>query len=129
MGNLKSWQSGQSGNPKGRPKGSRNFKTIIRDMLHDSSTWELLPKDAVKTKGTPLEAIICTLTAKAIQGDIRAADVLLKYAVDRDEIYEESTSIFDTKELVIQVVNSEGEVTKQEFPKLTEAGIMPGDNL
>jgi len=31
--NLKSWTKGQSGNPKGKPKGSRNRSTIIREIL------------------------------------------------------------------------------------------------
>jgi|SRR5688572_18526758 hypothetical protein len=32
--NLIPWQPGQSGNPAGRPKGSRNIRTILDEMLH-----------------------------------------------------------------------------------------------
>ena len=31
--NLKSWSKGESGNPKGRPKGSKNRSTIVRELL------------------------------------------------------------------------------------------------
>jgi hypothetical protein len=30
--NLKSWSKGESGNPKGRPKGSKNRSTILREL-------------------------------------------------------------------------------------------------
>jgi hypothetical protein len=31
--NLKSWTKGQSGNPKGKPKGAKNRSTIIKEIL------------------------------------------------------------------------------------------------
>ena len=40
---------------------------------------------------------------KSIRGDVRAADVLLKYAVDRDQSMEEG-SFFTQKKLIIEVV-------------------------
>ena len=35
--NLKSWAKGQSGNPSGRPKGSKNRSTIARKWLSTKS--------------------------------------------------------------------------------------------
>jgi hypothetical protein len=32
--NLNPWKPGESGNPAGRPKGSRNIRTILDEMLH-----------------------------------------------------------------------------------------------
>ena len=32
--NLKHFEKGQSGNPKGRPKGSKNRSTIVREILN-----------------------------------------------------------------------------------------------
>ena len=32
--NLKSWTKGQSGNPKGKPKGAKNRSTIIKEILN-----------------------------------------------------------------------------------------------
>lgn len=45
--NLKEpWKKGQSGNPKGRPKGSRNFKTLY---------WEAITRIAESQGTTPEE--------------------------------------------------------------------------
>ncbi len=103
--NLQSWQPGTSGNPKGRPKGSRNVKNIIRDLLTDENSYSKLPISAPEGTQTPLEAIVYTLIVKSINGDVRASDVLLKYVVDRD-LAVESDSFFSQPELTIRVVDS-----------------------
>ena len=84
MDNLRSWQKGQSGNPKGRPKGSRNWNTIVKDLLHDETLLEHF-KDKELLSATPLnnsknaaEAIVATLILKALNGDIKAAEWLRK---------------------------------------------------
>ena len=107
--NLKPWQPGISGNPNGRPKGARSIKKVIVELLNDPNTYNLLPRNALRGTETPLEAIICMLLVKAIRGDVRAADVLLKYAVDRDD----STEIggfFNKEKLIIEVVGERQEV-------------------
>lgn len=128
MGNLKSWQPGNSGNPKGRPKGSRNFKNVIRDLLDDQKTWSLLPNTLPETAGTPIDAVVCALTTKAIEGDVRAADTLLKYAINRDELVDDDgNSFFNTQELVIKVVNAKGEIVQYDDTlKVTDTGQLIG---
>jgi hypothetical protein len=106
--NLKPWQPGTSGNPNGRPKGSRSVKTVIVDMLNDPNTYKLLPNTHPRGTQTPLEAIVCTLMIKSINGDVRASDVLLKYAVDRDMTVDEG-GFFSQSELKITVVDSKGQ--------------------
>jgi hypothetical protein len=46
-GNLKPWKPGQSGNPKGRPKGSRDKinEAFIRDMV---AAWEIHGRAAIE---------------------------------------------------------------------------------
>lgn len=121
MRKLNSWPPGVSGNPNGRPKGSRNLKTIIRDMLDSMDTYQLLPENYPRDKGTPLEAIVCALTVKAMEGDTKAADTLLKYAIDRDDPVDEPTGFFSRPtELTIKVVDSHGDPYVNEELKLPE---------
>jgi hypothetical protein len=119
VSNLKSWQKGTSGNPNGRPKGSRNIKNVIRDLLNDKTTYKKLPVTAPEGTQTPLEAIIYTLMIKSIGGDIRASDVLLKYAVDRDEPVDESGFFSQTK-LTIQVVGDNGKPYERQALEIDE---------
>lgn len=107
MDNLIKWHAGTSGNPLGRPKGSKNIKSLVRDMLTSQSTFKKLPLEAPGTPETPLEAIICVLISQALQGDIRASDTLLKYATDRNEVASQSVGFFSHNELIVRVVGSD----------------------
>jgi len=85
--NLKSWQKGQSGNPAGRPKGARNLKTIVRDLLNDRDAYKHLDIEYTHQTLTPIEAIILALTQKALSGSDQAASILLKhYAIGEDKL-------------------------------------------
>jgi hypothetical protein len=123
MNNLKPWQPGTSGNPNGRPKGSRNIKSIIQDLLNDEATYKKLPITAPEGTQTPLEAIIYTLMIKSIDGDVRASDVLLKYAVDRD-MPVELDGFFSQNELRIMVVDSKGEQYAKK-PEIVGSQLIP----
>ena len=62
--NLKSWSPGQSGNPKGRPKGSKNRSTIARKWLDSKEKFknpltgeiELLTQEDINTLAQILKA-------------------------------------------------------------------------
>ena len=63
------FRPGQSGNPSGRPKGARSFKTDLRDELGEV----ISISDGNKTiEVTKQRAIIKTLLSMAIAGDPRA---------------------------------------------------------
>lgn len=68
------FKAGQSGNPKGRPKGTKNLKTDLEEELREFIV--------VREGGNPRtvskqRAMLKSLTAKAIQGDSRAAATVL----------------------------------------------------
>jgi len=68
------FKPGASGNPKGRPKGGRNLKSDLHD--------ELSEKIKIKEGGQPKtvtkqRAMLKTLTAKAVHGDSKAANVIM----------------------------------------------------
>ena len=71
------FKKGQSGNPKGRPKGSRNFKTDVKATLE--APVQLKEKGRVKTVSTQRAALL-RLREKALSGNARALDRLLELA-------------------------------------------------
>jgi len=66
---------GQSGNPKGRPKKLPDLEALLISVLGD-----------IKDDKCAMEAILMTLRAKAVKGDIRAAEVLLERGYGRVKI-------------------------------------------
>jgi len=68
------FKKGQSGNPKGRPKKSRDRSTIIKEELEQIITVKEGNKTVTMTKG---EAVIKQMVNKAIKGDNRATKTVL----------------------------------------------------
>lgn len=71
------FKPGQSGNPKGKPKGRRSYRKIVAAILNE--------KIAVNTprgrkRMTKLEALIQTNMNQALKGDSKATDHILKIA-------------------------------------------------
>ena len=65
---------GCSGNPKGRPKGTRNLKTDLLDELNEQITLSEGGKAITLSKQ---RALLKSLMARAIKGDGRAVNALL----------------------------------------------------
>jgi hypothetical protein len=69
------FQQGHSGNPKGRPRGSKNLATIVRQVLD--------ARVAVRENGrvrsiTKREALFAQLVHEGLGGNIRAIELLFK---------------------------------------------------
>lgn len=126
--NLKSWKPGVSGNPKGRPKGSRNIKKVIQDLLSDPRSATKLHLKLPRDTETPLEAIAQAMMIKAIGGDVRAADTLLKYAIDREDPANELGGFFSNEpsQLTIKVVDALGNPMDNNITEITHEGQLPG---
>lgn len=60
------FQKGKSGNPKGRPKGSKNFDTELDAVLNKKVT---VIENGRAKKVTTQEAVLRKLTAKALEGN------------------------------------------------------------
>ena len=60
------FKKGASGNPKGRPKGSRNFLTLLDKEL---SQRIVVTENGKKKSLTRLEAMVKRMVAGALQGD------------------------------------------------------------
>lgn len=98
-GKLKPFKKGKSGNPKGRPK-MPNIKDAIAVILADE-----------KEGKTALDAILMALRAKAVKGDVRAAQELL------DRAYGKSKQIVD--------MESEGGITINVIPPARKNDVQP----
>ncbi len=73
------WKPGQSGNPKGRPKGSRNVSAVLLDVIRQ----RVPVTENGKTRQLPaLEVMLRRLANDAMRNDPRALKLVLSL-VDR----------------------------------------------
>src|SRR5262249_38077536 len=70
------FQPGKSGNPSGRPKAVRNFKTDLREELSESISIREGGRDISISKQ---RALIKRLVASAIEGDARSIATLMSF--------------------------------------------------
>jgi hypothetical protein len=68
------FRPGQSGNPKGRPKNSRNFKTVLHQALAERVT---LVEGGVRRRVSKREAFVFTVINNALRGDPKGVTSLL----------------------------------------------------
>jgi hypothetical protein len=68
------WKKGESGNPRGRQKGTPNLKTELAAELGEIIQ---IKEGGAPRKITKQRALLKALTAKAIQGDSRAAAIVV----------------------------------------------------
>jgi Family of unknown function (DUF5681) len=65
---------GQSGNPKGRPRGSKNLATMMEKVLKEPV---VISENGKRRRITKREALIKQLVNKAIAGDPRSIKLML----------------------------------------------------
>jgi len=63
------FQKGRSGNPKGRPKGSKNLATLLNQALDEKV---YVTEDGVRRRVTKRELVIKQLVNKSATADLRA---------------------------------------------------------
>ncbi|MFC6637015.1 hypothetical protein GV827_22570 [Sulfitobacter sp. JBTF-M27] len=83
------FEKGKSGNPKGRPKGTRNFATDLDEVLAEQIT---ITEGGQRRKVSSQLAALKRLKEKALKGDARALDRLLELANRRSSEIEGSNS-------------------------------------
>jgi len=71
--NLKPFKKGQSGNPKGKPKGTRNRSTILKKWIKVRVKIKDKANPSLKeVRGTVEDEIVLALISKARSGDVQA---------------------------------------------------------
>ena len=76
---LTRWKPGQSGNPKGRPKGAKNIMTCFRQELNRKID---IKERGIVRRVTSREAIAKTIKNRALKGDYKLLLVIM--AIDRE---------------------------------------------
>lgn len=69
------FKKGSSGNPKGRPKGSRNFMSLLEQELAQKV---VVNENGRKTSVSRMQAIVKRMVAGALQGDQRSLLTLVE---------------------------------------------------
>ena len=70
------WKKGHSGNPRGRPRGSKNLVTFLAEALNE----KLQVQEKGKARSmTAREVIVKKIVHAAMMGDLKAANFLLSY--------------------------------------------------
>lgn len=110
--NLIHWKKGQSGNPKGRPKGVKNWSTVVQQLLSDEEFYAKL-LDGTKNRpkflselptNNPATAIVAVMIAKSIAGDKQAAEWLRKTGFGDKFMHEFEEGFFEKTKLTIEIV-------------------------
>ena len=67
------FKPGQSGNPRGRPKGTKNLKTDLAEELGE----KIVIREGDETRRVSKQrAVVKTIVAKTLKGDVRSGSLL-----------------------------------------------------
>lgn len=88
------FQPGVSGNPAGKPKGTRHLSTVIQELMDDEN-FELKLKDGKILKGRPSRKLAEVMYSLGISGNVKAADWLAKHGYGTKQIHEFETNPID----------------------------------
>ena len=69
------FKKGESGNPNGRPKGTRNIATLLDEALNSRIT--VRDGDAIRSMSA-IDAMIQSLIVQAVKGDHKAIQLVIK---------------------------------------------------
>ena len=103
--NLVSFKKGQSGNLNGRPKGSRNRATLVRELLEIVSTFKN-PLTEQSEKLSYAEQIIIAQIAEARKGNVQAFKELMDSAYGKIKDVHQFEETEKETEFVVTVVNA-----------------------
>ncbi len=109
------FKKGQSGNPKGRPKGTKNFNTDFLEELQE----KILVREGGRSKTmTRQRAMIKSVVNKVLQGDSRALAVMFNLANRLSRVDEAEPAEIDLSAEDFEILqNFAGRIEQQSRPK------------
>jgi Family of unknown function (DUF5681) len=90
------FKPGQSGNPKGRPKGTKNTATVLREILDRKVEMRI---GGILRKVCMREAMLMRFAEAALKGDTKAAGFLLQRYDMEETVNEHSKDVATQDEL------------------------------
>ena len=96
------FEKGRSGNPRGRPPGAKNLKTLLADALNETV---IVAENGKRRKISKRVAIVTQLVNRSAKPDLRALKIvldLLRHFEPPNEPASSETSITATDEKVIE---------------------------
>ena len=122
------FKPGQSGNPTGRPKGSKNLKTLLERELEKKVT---VRENGVIRAFRKLDLLVAKLANKGAAGDDRAVQTIMKIieptqarAANKEEGYDQSgdgSLDADDKAILVRYIADEIKRTTQPASKDTSS--------
>ena len=115
---LTQWKPGKSGNPAGRPKGSKDGidahcrRLLAKDLSFSQIKNELKAKGIDLDIGTNAEAISVVLVLKALTGDLKAIEMLGRFDLDLTDPADDPTLPSQINVTLVQAVGSTAPVKK-----------------
>ncbi len=103
------FQPGKSGYPKGRKKGSKNLKTLIKEAM---TSLILIQEGSTSRRVSKIEAVVMRQLQSALKGNERSAMASIKMALlvglldDSDKTAGEATALSAADEQIIEQLMS-----------------------
>jgi hypothetical protein len=93
------FKSGQSGNPRGRPRGSRGLKNVVAEVLAEPVTI----REGEKTRRVPLlKAMVKANSLKAAQGNTSAFNAVASLAIKTEKLEDSDASAASREQLAAE---------------------------
>ena len=100
------FKPGVSGNPSGRPKDSRNLKTLLQAILNEQIS---LQEGTQSRKISKAEAIMRRLIIGALKGDARDLHALFRLAEQTGQFEEPKDEITKIERVIFRTVYEDGD--------------------
>jgi hypothetical protein len=106
---------GQSGNPRGRPPGAKNLRTLLSEALNETV---IVAENGGRRKVTKRQAIITQLVNRSATADFRAIKILLDIVRDIERQTEptapETSDFSEADEKVLEQIRARFSIGKPE---------------
>jgi len=96
------FKPGQSGNPKGRPKGTRNLKTDLTRLMRKRVQ---IREDGHQRDVSRQELVLLRLFERAAKGDVKAANSLINMVMKLNPQTEQLSAVSQVSETDKQIID------------------------